>query len=336
MIEKITQKFKSDPTLYYGLSIAASWAGVGSMMNSITLTQTYGLVPSMIWGFGNSIACIVFGLVACRLTTLRELMRSRTMMYLIGFMSIFQLWINMNGIHDIFGDTVIGTTGGTVIVYTVCIGFIFLLLKFGMIRNVLTDSGSWYMVLGLVAALTVAAVVSTGGRNLSVPALGLEWPNLRVGIWKGILLVPGPFTFPYFFKILDYNDRNEDRTKHINVQKSFTIGGLMFGAYMLFTYVLAMTSFSPVLNFIKAVLVSLIGISTISTFIYSEYIVFGQKLGFAINAAAVIFWPFLISLGVMGVWTLMASIRIYLVIAILFMALVLKAARRSAERQVGA
>ena len=45
----------------------------------------------------------------------------------------------MNGIREIFSDTIIGTTGGTIIVYTVCIGFIFMLLRFGMIRNVLTD-----------------------------------------------------------------------------------------------------------------------------------------------------------------------------------------------------
>lgn len=72
MENKIVSKFKSNPTDYYGMSIAASWAGVGSLMNSITMTHTYGLIPSMIWGFGNSTACIVFGLVACRLTTFRD------------------------------------------------------------------------------------------------------------------------------------------------------------------------------------------------------------------------------------------------------------------------
>lgn len=95
----------------------------------------------------------------------------------------------------------------------------------------------------------------------------------------------------------------------------------MFGIYMLFTYVLALVEFSPMLNLLKAMLVSLIGVSTISTFIYSEYIVFGQKLGLAIDACAVIFWPFFISLGVMGVWTLMAEIRVYLIAVLLVIAL---------------
>lgn len=67
MFLKAKRKFMNNPTQYYALSIAASWAGVGSLMNSITLTKTYGLVPSMIWGFGNSLACVLFGLIACKL-----------------------------------------------------------------------------------------------------------------------------------------------------------------------------------------------------------------------------------------------------------------------------
>lgn len=328
MENKIVSKFKSNPTDYYGMSIAASWAGVGSLMNSITMTHTYGLIPSMIWGFGNSIACIVFGIIACRLTTFRDLMRTKVMQYIIGVISVFQLWLNMNGIREIYDGTYIGTKGGTVIVYTVCILFILLLLKFGMIRNVLTDTWSWFAVMGIVFCLTVAAMCTTPDSAVTAPRLGLEWENMKVGLWKGFLLVPGPFTFPYFYKILDYNDSNDDETKKIDVRKSFTLGGILFGAYMLFTYVLAIVQFSPLLMFVKAVLISLIGISTISTFLYSEYIVFGRNLGLAINVVAVFFWPLFISMGVMGVWTLMASIRVYLVAGMLAIALIKSAVQR--------
>jgi len=74
-----------------------------------------------------------------------------------------------------------------------------------------------------------------------------------------------------------------------------------------------------VLNIIKAFLITLVAVSTISSFLYSIYITFGRGLGLAVNAAAVALWQFLIPMGVLGVWTLMASIRIYIVIgAILF------------------
>lgn len=330
MFSRIRKAFTSNPHTYYAMSIAASWAGVGSLMNSITLTQTYGIIPSILWGLGNSVACVLFGLIACKLPALRSIMRTKVMLYIIGIMSVFQLWINMNGIREIFADTVIGTTGGTVIVYAVCIGFIFLLLKFGMIRNVLTDSTSWIIVYLMVYVLTVASFARTGGMLDSVP-IGLEWENLRVGLVKGLLLLPGPFTYPYFYKLLDYNDSNEDDAKKVDIRKSFALGGGMFGFYMLFTYALAIVQFTPALNLLKAVLVSLVGVSTISTFIYSEYIVFGRKAGLVIDGLSVVFWPLVISLGVMGVWTLMAEIRIYLIAGILLVSLVKRIVDRRKE-----
>lgn len=323
MLARVIQKFKENPTLYYAMSIAASWAGVGSMMNSITLTHTCGLIPSLIWGLGNSVACMLFGLTILHLPAMRSLMRTKAMQYIIGIMSVFQLWINMNGIREICADTPIGTTGGTVIVYAVSIGFILLLLRFGMIRNVLTDSASWHAVYGLVFLMTLLAYWQSGGVTIPI-SMGLEWENLKVGFVKGLLLLPGPFTYPYFYKLLDYNDSNPDKTCRTNITDSFLLGGVLFGFYMLFTYALANVAFSPLLNLIKAVLVSLVGISTLSTFIYSEYIVFGKKLGLLIDGLAVFLWPLLISLGVMGVWTLMAEIRIYLIAALLVIALVKK------------
>ena len=63
----------------------------------------------------------------------------------------------------------------------------------------------------------------------------------------------------------------------------------------------------------KAVLITIIGTSTLSSSMYSIYIAFGKKIGLAINAGLIVFWSVLIPLGVMGMWTLMASVRIYFV-----------------------
>ena len=60
-MKTILAKLKQDPQLYYALSIAASWAGAGSLMNSTTMARTLGVLPALIWCFFNTIACIVFG-----------------------------------------------------------------------------------------------------------------------------------------------------------------------------------------------------------------------------------------------------------------------------------
>jgi hypothetical protein len=136
---------------------------------------------------------------------------------------------------------------------------------------------------------------------------------MKQGIWKAILLLPGPFTYPYFFEILNYNEDNPDGTKKINVKKAFTWGGIFFGIYMAIIFPLAWVQFSPALNIIKAFLITIIGASTLSSSMYSIYIAFGKKVGLGINAGMIAGWALLVPLGVMGMWTLMASVRIYFV-----------------------
>ncbi len=316
MFSNITKKFKARPSRYYSMSIAATWAGVGSLMVGIQMAQEYGIIPFLLWALGNTLACIVFGLFAPMIPKLRDVFHSKPMRYAVGAMCMFQVWMNLNGVQTIFASTPLTGTFGMVLAYLTAAAFIILLLRFGMIRNVLTDNFSWVIVYALALLLTVGAIIySRGNMN------ALSWGCNKVvdGIEKCLLLLPGPFLYPYFFEILDYNDRNDDSTARINVRRAFVTGGLLFGAYLVFTFLLAWTNFSPLLSTIKAFLITLVALSTLSSFLYSIYIAFGRKAGIVVNVACVALWQLVIPMGVLGVWTLMASIRIYLVIgAILF------------------
>lgn len=329
----ISKKFKSNPTLYYALSICATWAGIGSLMNGVTMTQTYGVVPSLIWVLGNTIACIVFGLVATKIPKVREVFNSKIMMWLCGLMCVFQSWLSMNGMQSVFADTVFGAKFGTIVAYAEAVIFLIILFRFGMIRNVLTDDFGWLIVYLLAVGVTLTALIYSKGNMNTIP-LGLNSSDMRTGIWKAILLLPGPFTYPYFFRILDYNENNEDGTKQINVKKAFTLGGIFFGVYMAIIFLLAWTQFSPVLNIIKAILITIIGTSTLSSAMYSIYIAFGKKAGLAVNTGLIAFWHVLIPLGVMGAWTLMASVRIYIVGGAILAALIWNciSKRKAAQR----
>ena len=163
MYQKIKAKFKANPTIFYACSIVASWAGVGSLMNFRTIALRYGAVPAIIWAVFNSLACITFGLFADRVPSIRRIMQSKVMFYFIGLLTLFQTWTQMSGIYEIFGDTPIGTKGGMIIVYVTCVAFLIMLLKDGMIRNVLSDGFSWVVVYGLLAVVVAAALVYTGG-----------------------------------------------------------------------------------------------------------------------------------------------------------------------------
>ena len=312
MIRNITQGFRANPSIYYALSICATWAGIGSLMNGVTMTQTYGYIPSLIWVLGNVLACIVFGAVAMRIPKVREVFGSKIMRWICGVMCVFQAWLSMNGTQTVFADTPMGADFGMFIAYAMAVVFLIILLRYGMIRNVLTDGFGWIVVYMLALGVTIAAMIHSHGSFNAIPAIA-DNDSMRQGIWKAVLLLPGPFTYPYFFEILNYNDKNDDGTARVNVKKAFTLGGVFFGVYMAIIFALAWTRFTPALNIIKAFLITIIGASTLSSSMYSIYIAFGKKVGLAINAGLIALWAVLIPLGVMGMWTLMASVRIYFV-----------------------
>ena len=224
MYQKIKAKFKASPTIFYACSIVASWAGVGSLMNFRTIALRYGAVPAIIWAVFNSLACITFGLFADRVPSIRRIMQSKVMFYFIGLLTLFQTWTQMSGIYEIFGDTPVGTKGGMIIVYVTCVAFLIMLLKDGMIRNVLSDGFSWVVVYGLLAVVVAAALVYTGG-TFAVIDPGVNAAGIKAGVYNGLLLLPGPFACPYYYSLFEYNDKNADGTKRGNMKKGLRAGG---------------------------------------------------------------------------------------------------------------
>lgn len=316
MFSAITRKFSNKPSLYYSMSVASTWAGVGALIVGMQMAREYGIVPFLLWALGNTLACILFGIFAPRIPKLREVFRSRPMQYLVGCMCVFQVWTNLNGIQFIYVDTPLGGIFGTVLAYSIAIGFVIILWRRGMIRTVLSDHVAWIGVYVIAALLTVMAIVHANGNMIP---LGMGYEHIGVGIEKCVLLLPGAFLYPYFFGMLDYNDKNEDGTKKINITRVFVNGGLLFGAYLVFTFLLSWTPFPPALSIVLAVLITLL--STVSSFLYSIYLTFGRKLGLAVNVATIALWQIVIPMGVMGVWTLMSQIRIFIVIGSILFAL---------------
>ncbi len=313
------------------MSIAATWAGIGSLMNGVEMTRTYGVIPSLIWVLGNVAACILFGFVAPKIPKVREVFRSKPMMWICGVMCVFQAWLSMNGMQSVFTETPLGGNFGMITAYALAVFFIAILFKRGMFRNVLTDRFEWIAVYALALGVTVAAMIQSRGNYNDISA-GFVAENMKTGIWKAVLLLPGPFTYPYFFELLDYNDSNEDGTRKINTKHAFILGGVLFGVYMAIVFMLAWAQFSPALAIVKAVLITLIGVSTLSSSMYSIYIAFGRWAGLALNVALVALWHILIPLGVMNMWTLMASVRIYFVMGGILAALIWNAIDKAKQR----
>ena len=310
MVKSLISKIAKNPTLFYAMSIAATWANVGSLLNGVTTAQENGIVPYLLWALGNTLACIVFGVFALKIPKLVNVFDSRIMKIIMGIMCPFQCWISMNGIQTVFSTTPIGKVGGVMIALAFAIFFIILLYKYGILSNVLSDHISWTVVYVILFALTGVVLFFSKG-NYQVLQMGVD--QIGVGIKNCLLLIPGAFLYPYYYELLKYNDKNSDGVNKIKIEKAFVLGGFAFGFYLIFIFLMAYAKFGMVTNIIKAILVTFIAISSLSSFLYSIYLTFGKKFGTGINILTVILWQFLIPLGVMGAWTLMASIRVYIV-----------------------
>lgn len=312
-------RFKENPSFFYSMSIAATWAGAGSFIVGTQIAQSSGLIPWLLWALGNSLCCIVFGLLANTFPKLRAVALSKPVQYLMGFMCVFQIWVNMNGIYEMLSPTVIGSKAAYIIVYTVSLFFVALYLKKATYRNVASDNLSWILVYALIAVLVVWSMLTEGIHPIST---AIEPTAVKNNAWLCFTLSFGAFFYPTFWELLDYNDANEDGASKVNMRRAFINGGLLFGFYLLFVLAGAFTTYSPTVNLLKGILVSLVAVSSLSSFLYGAMVNFGKKIGVLIDCAAIAGWQLLVPMGVMGVWTLMQNVRIWMVMAMFAAALV--------------
>lgn len=305
--------------MYYAISICATWAGAGSFIVGTQVAKEAGILPWLLWAFGNTMTCIVFGLLSNSFPKLREVANSKPIQLLMGFMCIFQVWVNMGGVYESLSATVIGQTISYAFVYGISFAFLIFYLKNATPRNVLTDDFSWSFVYLLIFGVVLISIFQNGITGIPI---GAEIGQLKAKGWTMITLTFGGFFYPTFWELLDYNDKNEDKTKKVDMRQAFIYGGLMFGFYLIFVLLGALSEYSEVTALLRGILVSLVAISSLSSFIYGTLINLGKKLGVVVNIVTIAGWQFLVPLGVMGIWTIMQNVRIWMVLGMFIIALV--------------
>lgn len=325
-MNELVAKFKGNPTWFYALSICATWAGAGSLIVGSDTIQQMGVVPFLLWGAGNALSCVFFGICVSRFKWLENIFTSDIYKVILMAMSVFQIWVNMSAINQSLSP--INATFAIIATYVVCIAFLIYYMTGGMIRNVLTDGGGWLIVYALIFIVAIGSILANG---IQAPAAGLTAEGIGYGAKRFFTLLIGPFFYPYFWALLKYNDGNSDNTSQASMRKSFALGGLLFGIYLIFVFLVAITSLSPAMEIVKGILLAMIAISTLTSFIFSILIMYNQKIGCAVNLLTFIGWKFLIPLGVMGIWNIMQDVRFTILIASIVIYLIWR--RLNAEKE---
>ena len=105
---------------------------------------------------------------------------------------------------------------------------------------------------------------------------------------------------------------------------------MLFGFYLLFVLAGAFTTYSPTVNLLKGILVSLIAVSSLTSFIYGAMVNFGKRLGVAIDIGAVALWQVVLPMGALGVWTMLQNVRIWMIVGMFIAAFIWHRSERKA------
>lgn len=325
-MNSLVRKFKGNPTWFYAFSICATWAGAGSLIVGADTAQTMGVIPFLLWGLGNALSCVFFGLCVSKFKWLENIFTSEIYKVILIVISVLQVWLQMSAINDSLST--VSPTFAIAVTYAVCIAFLLYYITGGMIRNVLTDGCGWMIVYGLIFTIAIVSILTNG---VHAPEAGLTAAGIENGVRRFFTLLIGPFFYPYFWSLIKYNDGNADDTNQTNMKKAFALGGLVFGIYLCFVFLVALTTLSPAMEIVKGVLLAIIASSTLTSFIFSILNMYNKKIGCAVNVLAFIGWKFLIPLGVMGIWNILQDSRFMILVVSIIVYLIWR--RFNAEKE---
>ena len=60
MFSRVVKRFTHNPSFYYSMSIAATWAGCGVTDGRYQMAQDYGIILFLLWALGNTphVSCL--------------------------------------------------------------------------------------------------------------------------------------------------------------------------------------------------------------------------------------------------------------------------------------
>lgn len=298
----------------YAMSLAASWAWGTSLIVGMELIQSRGIVPFIIWATANSMALPLFGFLAFRIPNLQKVIESKPVTVFTTIVSVFCLWIQMNAI---FQQIMVLTQDkySTVTKVGIVLGFIamsFLLNKNGIVKSMIMDNPLWYFC--YVVLLIILAVGIIQGNNTLPIVLCKKSDDINWAINSCFILFSGPFMCIQnwqFAKVL----------KPKKMLSSHYIAGILFAIYMAFVGILGSIEFNGAMLVLMILVVLAVALSTGDAAIVGMQEIAGEKVGLALSIVSSLFWPFVIPLGVMGLWTTMGNTRKFVVLICIIIAI---------------
>lgn len=306
------QLIKKDSIFFYAMSLAASWAWGTSLVAGMEIVQTKGIIPFVIWAVANSIALPLFGIIAFRIPNLEKVVNSKIISIFTTIVNTFCLWIQLNAIYQFLCNLdFMPELIAKIISITIMIIMTISLYREGLIKKIFIDNPLWsicYILLAILVILGFATNIETYNIVNYTDKKELWW-----ALNSCLILFSGPI-------MSLQNWQMAEKLRKENKMRAHYLAGVLFAIYMVFIGVLAQFKFSGVMNIILVAVVLCVALTTADAAIVGIQKIANKKWGTLISLMAIAFWNFVIPMGVMGLWTTMGNMRIYVVAVCIILA----------------
>lgn len=289
---------------HYGMSLAANWAWGTSLIVGMELVQTKGVIPFAIWAVANSMALPLFGFLAYRIKYLERIITSKPVTAFTTIVLVFCIWIQMNAIYQ---QTLVLTDNRWENYLRIGIIIFFLLLIIvlhnnGVIRSIIMNNPLWFVCYILLLIVALYGVITS--QNVYELSVVSNAEDIRWAVNSCFILFSGPLmSIP--------NWQAASIMKKENVMYQHYVAGGLFAIYMVFVGILAAFRFDGFMKAFLCFIVMIVALTTADGAIAGMKEIGGQKIGTVLAVISVIFWPCVLPAGVMGLWTTMGNMRIF-------------------------
>lgn len=226
---------------------------------------------------------------------------------------LFAYWMNLQAIYesmtggvDIETVRLLSPTAGLIVAATVAVLLSVFIYYRGLPGSIQTDRGQFALQVGACLGI-VATGLAIGVPLQSFPTTtGVDagW-----ALWAMLGLLAGPFL----------DAQHWQRMERADTARPALWAGVWFGGYMLAVYgaglVLSRAALLPSLLF--ALVALAIGSSTIDSAAAALQRLTSRRAALGIGIGATLLWPLVQNLGVVNLWTIYASGRVFVVAGLL-------------------
>lgn len=304
---------KKNSTVYYAMSLAASWAWGTSLVVGMQTIQEKGIIPFLIWAIANSLALPLFGFIAYRIPNLSKVVNSKVVTIFTTIVMMFCLWIQMNAIYQYLNNLEFMTDiVSKIIAISVITLMVFALYKDGLVKSIFIDNPIWSCCYVLLIVLIICAF-AFNVETFNIVGLTNN-SEISWALNSCIILFSGPI-------MCIQNWQMAEKLKEEKKMKAHYLAGGLFAVYMALVGCLGFFKFNGIMNILLIMVVLCVALTTADASIVGLQKIAGKKIGAVIALVAVALWNFVADLGVMGLWTTMGNMRKYVAGACILVAI---------------